>query len=464
MALVVKVDGLEHSFPITVFSLQRKIGEPLRLTAFIQLEKSIANWLEDLAQRLLSSPAEMEVRWKDSPLFSKVSVSWAESGSDNAEPGVILTGLYTKIPLKSYTAHKKVLKAANLKQLLDSNFSDIVSWENSIGGHLSQIEFPDKEKTNHIQNGISDFEMLQHLIRCYNQMSSPENAILISGNALNEKYQLIWAQDKKYRDLYLNEKRKIDKSPQNMLSPRLEFGKTSAPTLKDFEGGQPSMHISYNIEHGNVDTTFWDDWKTKNVPIYYNDNFVSEINDSFRNIREDFLDWASCLNAIPKNNLLSVPKMQSFGAWAQNGKVLSRNPKNHWMQVTLENFESGFDTVDVRISTPYSGKSETGGLHLVPEENSDVLVMKHADWMSPIILINNIRSKDADSNAPYWQLEDPATWHFGNMDFKLNKSNTEATEGITFKSKNHTVISSEEIALKTNGVTAKMNNTEMHIT
>lgn len=57
------------------------------------------------------------------------------------------------------------------------------------------------------------------------------------------------------------------------------------------------------------------------------------------------------------------------------------------MEVTLDDFENGQNILDVRITTPYSGKNQTGGLHLVPELNTDVLVFKSSDWMNPVILL-----------------------------------------------------------------------------
>ncbi|MFT3908014.1 MAG: hypothetical protein QM737_01200 [Ferruginibacter sp.] len=465
MFLVVKVEGIEYDFPASFFNLKRKLGEPVQLDVTLYLSADNAHWLEELSDKLLKSSPKMEILWQDSPLFSKVIISTARSlDKKSTTIEVMLTGFYTKISPEAFIPHKRILKADNLKSLLYDNFSYIISWENSIGSHLSDIEFPDKKKTNHIQHGISDFEMLSYLIKCYNQLSKPQDRLIISGDAKTEKCKLLCAQDKKYRELGLNNTRAINKQPGNEIASRIKFGKSQTASFKDLESGYNIVDVCYNIRHGNINTDFWNDWKTKTLPLYYNDQFVCEMDDHFQNTGgNDFLEWDTYIHFLPENSLIVTPDLQNIGTWTQNGKITKRDSKNEWLEVSLDHFEDGYEKLDVRLYTPYSGKDQSGGLHLVPEDNSEVLVIKQPDWMASAVLLGNIRNKETSINAPYWQMEDPVTWNFKDIDFTLRKINAEASDDILFKSKTHKVVSSEEIELKTNGITTKIDNSQMNI-
>lgn len=179
----------------------------------------------------------MEVAWNDSAIYPKLPISFAQSkdytinannsgkhevSDESAVSELTLTGYYTKISEKAYIPSKKILKADNFKKLLSDNFSYMISWENSVGNHLSQVIFPDKKKTNHIQDGICDFDMLSALISSYNHMSKPDDALIISGNAGDEKYQLVWAQIEP-RDLALTESRNINNDLQNANVPAVKL-------------------------------------------------------------------------------------------------------------------------------------------------------------------------------------------------------------------------------------------------
>ncbi|WEK34631.1 MAG: hypothetical protein P0Y53_19260 [Candidatus Pseudobacter hemicellulosilyticus] len=463
MALTLRIEGIEQSFPAAAFQLHRKLGTPVKLTVFLQLHHGNSYRLNDLSDRILQSAAAMEVCWKDTALFPKVIIASAES-TDNREPEVMLSGYYNRLPEKVFVPRRRILKADDLKQLLRDNFAEMITWEKAVGNHLSGVKFPDKKKTNHIQNGISDWEMLHQLINSYNHAAEVKDALILSGDAADTKYQLVWAQDSKYRELFLQKNRGIDKHPQNGLTPKLQFGRSKSKPLLLQEGNLQAMHVSYNMEHGDLQAAFWDSWREKSLPLYYNDHMVYELTDRVQNTGgNDFLEWNSFLHVLPDNQLLKLPGLPPAALWACNGKVTGRKPTSEWIEVTLDKFEAGSNELDVRISTPYSGKDQQGGLHLVPEMNSEVLVVKQPNWQSPVVLLGNIRNREARVKAPYWQLEDPLTWHFKDVSFTLNALKAEASEDLFFRSKNHTITSSEEITLKTKGVTAKMDNSEMHI-
>jgi len=464
MQLYAQVNGIEPKFQCDIVSFCRKHGESAKVTVTFHLREDDYKFIPQLADKILSGKSEMQVLAGETNLFTQIKniLISAVHNTGKGENEIALSGFLTNLGAEPYLPVRRVLKAAHLHELLE-HFKATIFFNNSVGDYLKTLKFPDDKKTNHIQDGLTDFEMLSSIVKWHNHSVKPEDALLITGDVADKRFKLVWAQDSKYRKQGFNtsKERSIDpKDPNNAAT--IQFGRSANSSLHLMEGLHHAGYVSYHIRHGNFDAKFWTNWAIKNLPLYYKEHFAYEIIDTLQSAGE-FIDWKSWIHVLPKNELLHVSDRLSLNPWFSTGIVSKRDQKSEWMEVTLPEFEKDDNVLDVRISTPYSGKKQTGGLHLVPEEGSEVLVMKSNNWMSPAILLGNIRNKQASVNAPFWQLEDPATWDFREMEMSVKKMDSKATENFTFKSKKHEINGTDEIEIHTSGVKAKFDNKNMNI-
>lgn len=461
--LTVKIDGVGSELPAYQVRYKRQHGEAVEVFVTIQKHESVETHqiLNELVQQVLDKVCEMEIFWNGASISPKLIISEVTS-TGSSETEIVIRSIYTHLPGDAYVPRYRILKASNFRELINSFFSKIVTIENSVANCLGE-EFPDGKQTNHIQNGISDLEMLKNLVNSYNQScfikdpASPfNNTLLLTGNAQDPAYRLVWAQIQKNLELVST----LSADPVSGV----KFNRGKLKPQYNWGGPEKLQTVCYEIKHENgYSSGNWENWRKKNLPLRYNGNFVYAIEDLFEYSSEELLKWTSYISILAKYPILETRYGQLPASWIGKGKVTRRDTKNQWMEVRIDNFEKGYNIMNVRLSTPYSGKKQTGGLHLVPEKDTEVLVIKAADWMQPVMLLHNIRNAECEIEAPYWQLEDPTIWSFKDMLFSLRKMETKASDELKYSAKQYKVLGDEDITIKTNGVTAHLDNQNMKI-
>jgi hypothetical protein len=377
----------------------------------LNLDFAQDNLLDELVEKIHAGGATLEIRWNDKPLGPPLELTGADT-VEQPVPAVLLRGQY-KLPVYQpgcFVPRRRVLKADTFLKLLETYFEDFVQWENSVATALNAVRFPDAKRTSHVQDGLTDYEMLERLVACYNHMESPGNALALSGGA-GEKRQLTWLQEQKYAELNLRPGRKLDDLVGADIIPLVKLNRSRAGAPALFKQPTPATLVTYVLNWGNLDPAKWDPWYRKDVPAFYRDKFVHEITDSLSWTGDERLSWESYVSVLPAHTLTGAPA-SALTPWSRTGTITQRSPRSQWLRAKLAGFEEGHDEVDVRLTTPYSGKGGDNGLHLLPEEGTEVWLVKGSCWQEPVLLAANVRGAEVVHEAPFWKLEDKSQWQF----------------------------------------------------
>lgn len=448
----IRISGISDFFISPSFQFNRKLGKYTDYGITLSLNHSNSILLNSIASQLKKDTVKISLFLNDenTSLANDLELTNCEFIENPYEPRLNLKCVTNKVKDYQPGAFKlrnRVLKAQNLKELFKNYFCFIVELDNTIKVAFERIKFPDKEKTNLIQYKQTDYEMVVKLVAWYNTIVQPKESVIISGSAENDRIQIKWLQENKCADLNYNTSRRLDDKITSELNPaiRIGLGEMKAPKL--FRQNTFSQNIVYIVNQGNFDNGNWEKWKKVELPAYYKENFVYQIQDNFSDANDEHLSWQSQIATLPNPGILDFPASNST-PWSGLGKVINRTSNDYWLEVELDDFEKNFNTADVRISTLYSGHKGNAGLHLVPEKNTEVQVIKGSNWLSPIVFLSNVRSEETIGEAPFWQLEDATQWNFQSTNIKV---------------KDITTTAEDTVVVKTKGVNTKMDQSKMVI-
>lgn len=450
MSLKVQFDCIAEPFLCSSFYCDKRMGFPIEYGVTLVFNYHNDKRLEEIVKILgqeknrfsLSFDGEIILPMVDlsecvhieHPSETRVMVKYVQNMFEDYQPG-------------PFVPRKRVLKAENLLKMFQKYFSHLVKIDDNIEFELGKIKFKDKEKNNLIQYQQTDYEMLQQLLSWYNYNANTEDALTVTGSAADNRYQLAWLQEKKGRDLQYPEQRNLNNAIYSEFESIVRPGVKDALTPLVYKKQVTVQNICYTINRRRFDVDEWKKWKVIELPAYYNNHHAYFIRDTFLDTKDKILSWETSIYVLPKSVMQDVVPMQNK-VWVGTGIVVNRTPTNFWIEVQLPGFESSADKADVRITSSYSGHSGNAGLHLVPEKNTEVEILKSADWLAPITLLHNIRSKEVVEKAPFWKLEDAAKWDFQSLHKEVKDMNITALDTITWKTK---------------GVTTKMDSTKMEI-
>ncbi|WP_118973863.1 hypothetical protein [Taibaiella koreensis] len=480
MDLKIEISGIDFVFDGHSFYHKRRFGHSVEFGALLKLNQETQEWITAISEQLREERTDMTVTWKGEQLAAASALFQCSYVLHETEPRLLLTCRRNEFEAYKpgpFVPRKRVLKGKNMLELFRKYFLQLVAIEDHIEAALQKVKFPDNEKTNLIQFGYTDYEMMQKVLNWYNTQVALQDTLTVSGSAETLRFDLVWAQPGKYISLGYNESRKLDDHIASSYKEdiRIGYGDRTLPII--YKSGIVPQNAQYILNRGGYTREEWQPWSTINVPAFYKGRFVYEVIDTFKDARVGNLGWETRITTLARQEELDVPA-QEFGAWSGMGTVKKRSATDCWMEVELADFENGANLLDVRVTTAYSGHHGNAGFHLVPEMNTEVLVHKSCNWKEPVLLLSNVRSEAAAGKAPFWKLEDASQWEFTSLSVSLNDVTTTASknivmqtkeikataeDSIAMQSKEITTTAEESITMKTKAVTAKMNNSEMDI-
>src|SRR5262249_4735832 len=124
------------------------------------------------------------------------------------------------------------------------------------------------------------------------------------------------------------------------------------------------------------DDATWQRWSTLDLPRFTSDGkMIWKIEDRLYNFGQPTIEWESWIWTMPPDAIVSspIPGVRQR-PWTGLGKVTGRSAKGCWLQTELNGFAPGENVADVRLTTPFSGRDGRKGVHLVPENGTDIEV------------------------------------------------------------------------------------------
>jgi hypothetical protein len=451
MELTIRISGIEPAFDAHSFYLKRSMGKSPEYGVVLKLNYATRYRLEEIAQILKDKKNRFSIEWQHQPILNEAKLFRIESSQHDREIKLVFSSLmnrYASYKPGPFTPRKRVLSGSNMLELVRNYFSNLVDFDDTVEFALQKIKFPDKDKTNIIQYRDTDHEMLQKIISWYNYLAGYKEALMISGAPAEGKFQLTWVQPAKCLALKYDSTRRLEDKINSKYAPEILIGYSKMPPPEIYNQNIPAQNICYQLNRDGYNDQEWHNWKTFDIPCYYQNRFVYEMYDVFTRTAQDNLDWISYIGTLAAEEKLHVPKPASLEPWSGIGKVKNRTETGFWMEVELPDFEPEHNLAQVRVTSNYSGHEGNAGLHLIPEKETEVLIHKGTNWLDPVVLLNNVRSKPVIEKAPFWKLEDVTKWDFNSLSVKLKDITTTAEENIT---------------MKTKGVTAKIDNSKMDI-
>ncbi|MDO1450210.1 hypothetical protein Q0590_28275 [Rhodocytophaga aerolata] len=444
MSLKIKIG--ERKFDCLDITLCRRHGCPTTLVVnllFDHLDQYEHDFATFLKEKLAEESIIIQILLDDSIIFPDCRIVSVKGNI----PEITITATYTSLPEAAFAPKKRVLKANSFKELLNSYFDDIVYWDDPVKNTIMNDKLIEGEtlKTNFIQNGISDFEMLRQIIAVYNHWKGSANSLVLTGAITNKKMKLEWAQELKFRELNLVEGKKITREIPANPAPFLIFNEINISSPLTYYKNEPLQLITHEIRWGKFVETDWNDWYKLDLPLFLEEKFVYEIKDYLK-LEDGKTVYNSLVSIFPRTLIFEVED-KSLLPWTGVGTISKRDPKKQWLEVKLGGFESGDDTVDAKVSTPYSGKGGSDGFHLVPEEGTEINLIRGSDILSPIISTGNVRSAEAVESAPYWKLEEGATWSFKKLSFSNDESLQISASTIENIAKKEITVSGDTITI-----------------
>jgi hypothetical protein len=434
MSLQVQFNGIQETFVASGFSTRRMFNNAPEVILSLSLLISKVQLLEMMLEKLQEKKLSAHLSWNDQSIFSGLEVIHIVS-VESTEPALAVTCRFHPLPAYTpgaFVRRSRILKAQNMEALFQNYFSQWVYYSDRIGYSLQQMAFPDGDKANILQDDISDWELLYRLVGWYNQQAETDKTLTVAGQVDHPAYKLDWLQAKAYLDLGLVQDRTLDTQIRTNLAPIIKFGLGKKEITNLYGETCQPLTASFLLTWNDFNKADWESWWKKELPAFYKGHYVYAIEDHFKPDSAEVLNWNSHIQVIPGLELLPVviPPCQT---WTGRGMVTDRSSTGPWLRVELSTFETGSRTVDVRLTTVYSGQDGTEGFHLVPEKDTEVLLVKGSHWSSPVLLLHNVRSTNVRQNAPYWKLDSPGTWQFDNMEIHAKKIQATASDNITLR-------------------------------
>jgi hypothetical protein len=316
-----------------------------------------------------------------------------------------------------FTPRRRVLKAKNMLDLVEK-FAGVARPLKSLRGDLQQISFPEGDKSCIIQDGVSDWIFLGHILdqcRMLNPGASWLPLTLLGSMDTNAGTDGRWVIGSGASAAYSSwgevagRTVRFEESESMDGFERFDFGEASSLCrAPDFPGAlAPTVAVRH--PERKITAARWTSWTGGDVPRFTEQgNMVYRIDDRiFRAADGDTrLGWDTRTYAVPPQFRIAGPiPERPLSPWLGLGKVQETSASGPWISVQLPGFESGSDVADVRLSTPYSGKNGKRGLHFVPETGTEVEIGWTGRFDAPIVLVGNMRRDSAEFDSPSVYLE-----------------------------------------------------------
>lgn len=485
--------------PVSEVYLTRALGQALRWRFVVALRPEA--WGEQervLVQRigtlLVGEPCKVRASWRNGQtveLGSEATVVGASrepAASTTDRPGAAFgqqdrttavhyieidaDGTFVEPRPDPFLPRRRVHKVKNMKELLD-RLNHVAQPLGALLTELERIEFPDGENASIVQDGVSDWLFVFHIFDQCQWLSSPDARwlplTLVGGADVAKGTLGRWVATPGLKSAYeqwgtvAERTIRYDDSSERDGQADLQFGRLPyTDRVPEFPGGDIPCVIDRRPER-TFDAGRWKTWRTMDLPRFAeNGAMVWRIEDRLF-AGATSLGWESRTYTVPAEARIVGPERPGrLRPWTGLGRVEKTSPEGPWVTVRLPGFEDNEDLVNVRIGTPYSGSNGQRGLHMVPEEGTEVLLAWSGRFDQSIVLVGNARSEAAEHPSPSTYLEAEHTAQYSDIHV-VKVGDTIVDSKFDFSVKQRTDINSaQQLQVKADGADLKMSSGIVH--
>jgi hypothetical protein len=415
--------------------LHRTLGKPVRWE-IVAVTPHDRPQLRQFAEALEAGPVAVRPAWRHAgeTILGQPAViteaAWLPGAADSlrlAAQGTDFDSSEVGAQPAPLVPRHRVHHVDNLLRLV-RRLSHVARVTNAVAQRLERIRFPEGERTSLIQDGVSDWDFLHEVLRQYAALETeaPLRTLLCTGSvderARSAGHWLVtWGDEEAYRAFPDVEGRDI--------AWRLDDGREQVsfgePRTPESDAG-PALRGAV-VSRTRVDRPFdagsWESWRTRDLPLFTpGERFVCSISDRFyRTNTAHLLGWSSCIRTRPASApSVGIANRPRVRPWLGLGKVVEAPPAGPWVIARLPAFEGkeGADLVHARLLTPSAGSRGDSGLHLVPKENTHVLLAWSGWFRDPVIVLGNVRKGAARFPAPSLELDEMARLFLQALEFE----------------------------------------------
>ncbi len=408
--------------------LTREMGAPRRWCFSAELKAaSVENTPEPafMARFRAGDPVKAKAVWQGQEISPEVSIVGLARDYESGHPNRLdLYAEHTTVKASGkdpFVPRRRVHRADNMKELV-GQFQHLAMIDMPrLGDELERLQFPDtKGKACIVQDGLSDWEFLGLILDHCRWMTpeAPWLPLTLVGGAKG-RWLIVPGVKQPYMNWGENRVRQLPAFAASDGKERFFFSQLESPsrTLEYPNGRFPLLGVERPWR--SFDAGRWLQWRNLDLPLFTgSQDMVWRTTDRIYRSDGDTISWHSRFEWAPPRPQRGFQGSVRFTPWVGRGEVSASNPKGPWMQVKLAGFEEGSDTVDVRVSTPFSGKDGKLGLNFVPEEGTKVEVIWSGRFDSAIVLLGNTRWDATQFSSPSICLEDTLTAQYEDVDVK----------------------------------------------
>jgi hypothetical protein len=416
------VTGAEVAFgelTATEVVLTRRLGEAVRWRFTVHLPRG-PEGAGRLAQLIDAGPVAARPVWRPGegeavvlgPDAALVGAAWLAEDRDDLRLDAQATAFakHTPAPL---LPRSRVHHPDHLLTVMKS-LAHVAQVSRAAAKRMEEAVFPDGERTSIIQDGVSDWQFLGELLAQAGALE-PTAALrhLACIGSVDEegttagRWLVTWAEQGAYRH-YRDVRARHVAFAENDGVETLYFSSYRGEDAAAAALGAANAVTRRVRTDRPFNAAKWKAWRTRDLPWFTHgdDRFVWGVEDRlYATNTPGRLGWGSSLDTLaagsaPAPAVAPAPPRPWLGLGVVAEEPDAAGP---WITVRLPHFEAtpeGANLVHARLSTPFAGPDGRAGLHLVPAQNTEVLLAWSGRFGQPVVVLGNVRSAAAAAPAP----------------------------------------------------------------
>jgi hypothetical protein len=311
-------------------------------------------------------------------------------------------------------ARRRVHHPRNAAELL-RRLSHVAVMPPAVANTLARLTFPAGEKTSLPQGGADDLSFLRRVLAGIDalQTDAALRGLALSGRAGDGRppgWQITWPHAAAFVKVNGVEARTLRLGADDGAEHVVFGSRGSRANGRERVGRTPSAAA-------------WKAWAGRDLPLFTDGKRrrVVRLRDRFYETGAGRVGWDSRWDVLPDDADLSpVEPTLPPAPWLGSGVVEAW--QDGWLRVRLPGFEADAegDRLHARLITPYAGLHGDRGLHLVPEQGTEVLLAWPGGLADPVLVLGNIRTRGVQLSAPSLWLELPAVFHFDELTVEID--------------------------------------------
>lgn len=360
-------------------------------------------------------------------------------------------------------------------QKLTNKFRHLVLGASSaVKNALSGVTFPDGDRANVVQAGVSDWDFLAMILWQYRLLGKEKRLkpMILSGSVdpdTEGRWILTWGCRKAFDAAGEVSNRQFQFSDKDGYE-RAMFAEGA--------GEEPGRHARLpgvriprvgTLRHRRPFTADrWKGWRSVDVPLFTQaGRMIWRVVDRLYDTgHPDRLGWTSMQEYLPLEAMAPEEHpARPFRHWRGLGKVKKNYLKAPWIDIELPAFhrEKEENVVHTRLTTEHSGKQGHAGLHLIPEQDTHVEVAWSGRFDESVVCVGNYRMKETQYPHPSVWIESDSIDKFQDILIKKIGQTTIESDWKVDVEKEALIRSREPMKLIGDGVKAHYKSGMIHV-